>query len=86
MGKFWESNNDLCVTSTEFHFKNLKHSFSISNVPSLESAKEWVAQTQKSMYDFTAKYFPQILKVHMYITKKFALQANIFKISNVGIR
>ena len=44
-----------------------------------------VSRANSKKYDFNAKYFPQILKVHMYITKKLALQTNIFKISNVGI-
>ena len=57
----------------------------IAGFLTLVRVSQRVSRANSKKYEFTAKYFPQILKVHMYITKKLALQANIFKISNVGI-
>ena len=42
-----------------------------------------VSRAYSKKCDITANYSPQILIVHMYTAKKLALQANIFKISNV---
>ena len=70
-----------------FHYKHEISAVSLDVKESLENKariRKGVSRENSKKCDITAKYSPQILTVHsMYTAKKLALQANIFKISNV---
>ena len=76
---FWVKNNQL---KGKGH-KPSRKSFSSSSGLAPTRISEGVSRANSKKCEVTAKYSPQILTVHMYTAKKLALQANIFKISNV---